>query len=52
MKLMIGLCSTILSYAVWYVADPLGFMWAFFLSGIGALAGVYIGWRLARHFEL
>ncbi len=52
MKLMIGLCSTILSYAVWYLADPLGFMWAFFLSGVGAMSGVYLGWRLARHFGL
>ncbi len=52
MKLLIGLCSTILSYAVWYLAYPLGFMWAFFLSSIGALAGVCLGWKLGRYFGL
>jgi len=52
MKLMIGLCSVIFSYAAGYFAEPLGFMWAFFLSGIGAMVGVYLGWRLAKHFGL
>ncbi len=52
MKLMIGLCSVILSYAAGYFAEPLGFMWAFFLSGVGGMVGVYLGWRLARHFGL
>jgi len=52
MKLMIGLCSTILGYAAWYAADPLGFMWAFFLSGVASMVGVYVGWRLARRFGL
>ena len=52
MKLLIGLCSTLLSYVVWYLADPLGFMWAFVLSSIGAIVGVYLGWKLGRHFGL
>ncbi|MBW8782598.1 MAG: hypothetical protein JF599_12045 [Verrucomicrobia bacterium] len=52
MKLLIGLCSVIMTYAVWYLAEPLGFMWAFFLSSLGSLLGVYLGWRLARHFGL
>ncbi len=52
MKLMIGLCSTVLSYAAAYLADPLGFMWSFLIGGIGAMIGVYVGWRLARHFGL
>ena len=52
MKLLIGLCSVILAYAAWYLAEPLGFMWAFFLSSLGSLLGVYLGWRLARHFGL
>ena len=52
MKLLIGLCSTLLSYVVWYLTAPLGFMWAFFLSGIGSIVGVYLGWKIGRHFDL
>jgi hypothetical protein len=33
------------------IAEPLGFWWAFFISGIGSIAGVYLGWKFARHLE-
>ena len=52
MKLLISLCSMLLSYLGWYLAEPIGLIWAFFLSSIGALAGVYLGWKIGRHFEL
>jgi hypothetical protein len=52
MKLIIFACSTLLSYAGWYLAEPLGLMWAFFISSAAALAGVYVGWKIARHFGL
>ncbi|HEY9247708.1 MAG TPA: hypothetical protein VIO38_01175 [Rariglobus sp.] len=52
MKLLIFVCSTILSYAGWYLGEPLGFVWAFFISGAGAMAGVYVGWKIARHLGI
>jgi dipeptide/tripeptide permease len=33
------------------IADPLGFWWAFFASGVGSLVGVYYGWKLGRHLD-
>jgi len=39
------------SYAGWFIAAPLGFWWAFIVSGIGSVVGVYLGWKLARHLE-
>jgi len=50
-KLCIFVSSAALSYAGWFLGDPLGIWWAFLLSGIGALVGVYVGWKIARHFE-
>lgn len=50
-KLCIFVGMTVGSYAGWYIADPLGFWWAFLASGIGSMAGVYFGWKLARHLE-
>jgi hypothetical protein len=35
--------SGILSYVGWAVGEPLGFFWAFVISGISALLGVYLG---------
>lgn len=52
MKILPPLCSTVLSYIVWVLFDPLGFGWAFFASSIAALVGVYLGWKIARHFGL
>ncbi len=49
MKLLIFVCSAVFSYAGWYLAEPLGFMWAFFISSACALLGVYAGWKLSRH---
>ena len=50
-KLCIFVASGVLSYAGWYLGEPLGLGWAFVLSSIGALVGVYVGWKIARHFE-
>ena len=52
MKLLIFVSSTLFSYAGWYLAEPLGFMWAFFISGAASLAGVYVGWKLAQQWGL
>ncbi|HEY8932624.1 MAG TPA: hypothetical protein VIM44_04845 [Rariglobus sp.] len=51
MKLIIFITSAAFSYAGWYLAeDALGFVGAFFISGAAALLGVYVGWKIARHF--
>ena len=52
MKILPMLCSAILSYVGWYLGDPFGFGWAFFISSVTALIGVYVGWKIARHFGL
>lgn len=52
MKLLIFATSTLISYLGWYLAEPLGLMWAFFISSAGALLGVYVGWKIGRHFGL
>jgi hypothetical protein len=50
MKLLIVVCSIIFSYLGWYLAEPLGFLWAFSISGAASLVGVYVGWRLAQQW--
>ncbi|HTU00228.1 MAG TPA: hypothetical protein VMG58_00380 [Candidatus Sulfotelmatobacter sp.] len=38
-------------YAGWYLGDGFGTAAAFIASGVGSVAGVYLGWRLARKIE-
>ncbi len=40
--------SAILGYLGWILASPFGMFWAFVISGVGSLVGVYIGWKIAR----
>ena len=50
-KLCIFVGTTVGGYAFWALGDTvldLGFGWAFVLSGIGSLVGVYAGWKLAQ----
>ena len=53
---MIKLCifagTTVFSYGFWYLGDVLGFgfMGSFLLSGVGSVVGVYVGWKVGRHF--
>lgn len=50
-KLCILVGTTAGSYAGWAFGDTvldLGFGWAFVLSGVGSLVGVYAGWKLAQ----
>ena len=41
------------SYACWALGDALGlsFFGSFLLSGVGSIAGVYLGWKLAQKIE-
>jgi len=53
-KLCILVGTTLGSYGGWALADSalgLGFGWAFVISGIGSIVGVYAGWKFARRFE-
>lgn len=52
MKLLIFVFSTLVGWLGWYLAEPLGIEWAFFISGAGSLVGVYAGWKIARHLGL
>jgi len=49
-KLWIFLGMTILGWFRWWVGSHVGFMTAYALSGVGSLAGVYIGWRINRDY--
>lgn len=53
MKLCILVGTTVGSYAFYAVGDALGFsfLWSFVLSGVGSVAGVWAGWKLARRLE-
>lgn len=53
-KLCIFVGTTIGSYAFWALGDSvlgLGFLGSFVLSGVGSVAGVYTGWKLARRLQ-
>jgi hypothetical protein len=50
-KLCIFVGMTVFSSVGGLIAEPLGFWWSFFVSGIGGIVGVYLGWKLARHLE-
>lgn len=39
------------SYAGWILGLQFGFGTAIVLSGLAALAGVYLGWKLAQRFR-
>jgi len=41
-----GYAAAALAYAL-----GLGFVWEFVLSGVGSIAGVYYGWKLAQKLD-
>ncbi|MEY4938970.1 MAG: hypothetical protein RIQ93_705 [Verrucomicrobiota bacterium] len=49
-KLCIFVGAALGGYTGWGLGDGLGMGvgWAFVLSGVGSMAGVYAGWKLAR----
>jgi len=52
-KLCIFVGTTILGYGFWAAGELLGleFLGCFLLSGVGSIAGVWLGWRVAEHFK-
>jgi hypothetical protein len=50
-KLCIFFGMTIGGFVGYIVPSSWGIMWAFFISGIGSIVGVYYGWKLAQYLE-
>lgn len=50
MRFFILSVSAAFSYGGWYLAQPWGMGWAFVVSGLGALIGVYAGWKLGQRW--
>jgi uncharacterized membrane protein AbrB (regulator of aidB expression) len=54
---MIKLCifagTTIGGYVGWFLSDALGFSFftSFLASGVGSLAGIWAGWKVAKKLE-
>ena len=49
-KLCIFVGTMLLGWVGWWLGSYIGFMTAFWVSGIGSVAGVYLGWRIHRDF--
>ncbi len=50
MKLCIFIGVNLGGYAGWALGEPLGMTWAFVISSVGSLVGVYLGWKVARTY--
>ena len=50
-KLCIFVGVNVGGYVGWVALEKLGMMAAFIGSGIGSIAGVYFGWKLAKKIE-
>jgi hypothetical protein len=49
-KLCILVCMTIAGAVGWWLGSRVGIMTAFALSTVGSIAGIYLGWRINRHY--
>ena len=39
------------SWIGWWLGDLIGgFGWAFFISGLGSIAGVIVGWKISEEY--
>jgi hypothetical protein len=45
-KLCIFIGMTVLGWIGWWIGDKAGDVTGYVLSGIGSLAGAYVGWRI------
>ena len=49
-KLCIFIGMTVFGWLGWWLGEWVGLVTAFFLSGLGSMVGVYIGWRVNRDY--
>ena len=49
-RLCIIMSMTLAGSVGWWIGAKVGLMTAFILSGIGSMAGIYLGWRINRIF--
>jgi uncharacterized protein YcfJ len=49
-KLLIWIGVTVGGWIGWWFGAKFGLGWAFFLSSIGSIAGVFIGWKIAQEW--
>ena len=49
-KLCIFVGMTILGWIGWWLGNKIGIMTAWVFSGIGSMAGVYVGWHINRDY--
>ena len=52
-KLCIFVGMFVGSYAFWFLGEKLGweFLGCFLLSGVGSVAGVWLGWKVGKKIE-
>jgi hypothetical protein len=50
MKLCIFVGVNVGGYAGWELGEPLGMTWAFVISSVCSIIGVYLGWKVARTY--
>ncbi len=52
-KLCIFVGTTVVGYAGWFLGGAVGleFLGCFLLSGVGSVAGVWLGWKVAQQFK-
>jgi len=49
-KICIFIGMTVGGWAGWWLGAKVGFMTGYLLSGVGSMAGVYLGWRFHRDY--
>jgi uncharacterized membrane protein SpoIIM required for sporulation len=49
-KLCIFIGMTVFGWLGWWLGEWVGLVTAFFLSGLGSMVGVYVGWRVNRDY--
>jgi hypothetical protein len=52
-KLCIFVGTSVVGTVAWYSGEWVGFEFfgCFLLSGVGSVAGVWLGWKIGRRFE-
>jgi hypothetical protein len=49
-KLCILVGMTVFGWIGWGIGANIGFMTAYVVSGLGSVAGIYVGWRINRDY--